>query len=200
MALTAAMRSKPAEVQFRRVWESPTRNTFSMPSVKGFVHKYLDSSKCSVDPFARNKQWATHTNDIHPDTAAQHHMDAEDYLHMLADQGVICDLGILDPPYSPRQISECYKSMGRKVTMTDTQNAVLYSRVKKALRKVLTDDATVLSFGWNSTGMGENMIEILMVNHGAGRNDTICIAEKLTPNPNHDLFAANDPALAGQQS
>lgn len=189
MMLTEAMKVPPKPIEFRRVWECPTRNTFSMPSIKGFVHKYMALSDCSVDPFARNKQWATYTNDINPETAAQYHMDAEDYLLMLAAQGVKCDLGILDPPYSPRQISECYKAMGRKVTMTDTQNAVLYSRVKKALRKVLTPAATVLSFGWNSTGMGENIIEILMVNHGAGRNDTICVAEHMIPSPQGDLLA-----------
>ena len=175
-------------VDFKRIWESPTKNTFDMPAVKGFVQKYLRRAEVSVDPFARNKQWATYTNDIHPETAAQHHMDAEDYLNMLAHDGVKCDLGILDPPYSPRQISECYKAIGKKVTMTDTQNAVLYKRVKNAFKQILVPNAMVLSFGWNSSGMGGEILEILMVNHGGGRNDTICVAEQLVLSPQGDLL------------
>jgi len=40
----------------------------------------------------------------------------------------------------------------------------------------------VLSFGWNSVGMGitrgYEIVEILLVCHGGAHNDTICIAEK----------------------
>lgn len=140
----------------------------------------------SVDPFARNKQWATLTNDINPATAAQYHMDAEDFLKKLAADGWVgrVDLGIFDPPYSPRQIAECYREFGKDVTMTDTQNAVLYARCKAALLPLLTPDAVVLTFGWNSAGMGPGFerIEVLLVSHGAAHNDTICVAERRRDN------------------
>lgn len=171
--------------RFHRAWAMPSGNTFDCAPIAAFVRGYLSESAVSCDPFSRNTRWATHTNDINPNTAAEHHMDAEEFLTMLADQGVRCDLAILDPPYSPRQISECYREAGIKCLMKDTQNATLYSRVKDALVNVLTDDATVLSFGWNSSGMGEvrgfDVVEGLMVCHGAAHNDTLCIAEKRRP-------------------
>lgn len=171
-----------AAVKWSREFANPTGETFSCVPIGGFVRRYLSASKVSVDPFARNKRWATYTNDINPLTAAEYHMDAEEFLRKLATDGLggKVDLGILDPPYSPRQISECYKEAGRTVTMTDTQNAVLYARVKAALLPLLTPSAVVLSFGWNSSGMGPGFerIEIMLVSHGAAHNDTICVAER----------------------
>lgn len=70
-------------------------------------------------------------------------MDAEEFLYILRDEGVLCDLAILDPPYSPRQISEAYKAAGLTVGMKDTQNAALYARVRHALAQILAKDATV---------------------------------------------------------
>lgn len=164
----------------------PNADTFSMPPVAAIVKKYLEQSAVSVDPFARNKRWATHTNDLNPKTLAEHHMDAEHFLVMLASQGVKCDLAIIDPPYSPRQISECYKEAGITVGMKETQNAVLYSRIKSALVPVLTDDAIVLSFGWNSSGMGLKhgfeQKEIHLFCHGGAHNDTICVIEQRKAN------------------
>jgi hypothetical protein len=171
--------------KFSRAWAMPNADTFSVPPIGAFVKGYLYASKVSCDPFARNKRWATHTNDINPKTAAEHHMDAEDFLGMLWAKRVRCDLAIIDPPYSPRQISECYHEAGIKCGMKETQNAALYSRVKNALVEVLTDNAIVLSFGWNSAGMGLRrgfrQIEIMIVCHGGAHNDTICTAEKRLP-------------------
>lgn len=114
-------------------------------------------------------------------------MDAEDFMLMLSKRGVSCDLGIFDPPYSPRQISECYKAAGRTVGMKETQNSVLYSRTKAALMPLLGPEAIVLSFGWNSAGMGIKhgfqIQEIMIVRHGAAHNDTICMAESRIPDP-----------------
>ena len=53
---------------------------------------------------------------------AEYHMDAEAFMVMLSEKGVKCDLAIFDPPYSPRQISECYKEAGITVGMKETQN------------------------------------------------------------------------------
>lgn len=160
----------------------PNSDTFSVKPIGEFVQRYLADSKVSVDPFARNKQWATYTNDLNPETCAQNHMDAEDFMKMLAGFCISCDLGIFDPPYSPRQISECYKAAGRTVGMKETQNSVLYARTKAALMPLLEPGAIVLSFGWNSAGMGIKhgfqIEEIMIVCHGAAHNDTICLAER----------------------
>lgn len=65
--------------------------------------------------------------------------------------------------------------------MQDTQ-ASSWSNWKNQISQLITNDGIVLSFGWNTVGMGKNrkfeIIEILMVCHGGMHNDTICLAEK----------------------
>lgn len=170
-------------MMFSRTWAMPHGDTFSVRPIGEFVQRYMGHSRLSVDPFARNNDWATYTNDINPSTRAQRHLDAETFLLELAREGVAnVDLAILDPPYSPRQISECYKEAGLKVGMKDTQNAALYARVKAALLPLLAPHATILSFGWNSAGMGQKhgfeILEVMLCAHGAAHNDTICMAER----------------------
>jgi hypothetical protein len=174
----------------RRTWAMPSADTFSVKPIGEFVHRHLKG--VSVDPFARNKRWATHTNDLNPETQAEHHMDAEAFLNMLADKGVVADTVLLDPPYSPRQISECYAAAGLKAGMKDTQNAALYARVRKAARRLCRPGTVVLSFGWNSAGMGKGFkrLEMLLVAHGGAHNDTICVAEEMEAEAQLSLEAA----------
>lgn len=108
-------------------------------------------------------------------------MDAREFLAILAAQGIQADLVLLDPPYSPRQISECYRHFGKKATAEDTQNGRLITDCRKLIAKICAPGAVVLSFGWNSAGMGKpwEMEEILIVAHGGAHNDTICVADRL---------------------
>lgn len=167
---------------FSRHWAMPNHDTFSVKPIGDFVKRYLAESTVSVDPFARDKRWATHTNDLNPATQAEHHMDAEDFLKMLGASSVQADLIIFDPPYSPRQISECYKGIGLAVGMKETQSALLYQRVRDAAAPLLKQGGVCLSFGWNSVGMGKRhgfeQIEIMLCCHGGAHNDTICLAER----------------------
>lgn len=160
----------------------PNAETFSVKPIGAFVQRFLVDAKVSVDPFARNRGWATYTNDINPATTAQSHQDAEAFLRALADDGTIADLALFDPPYSPRQVSEHYKAAGLQVTGEDTQNGRLYRRVRDAIDRLMRPGGIVLSFGWQSVGMGVNrgyeLFETMLVAHGGGHNDTICIAER----------------------
>ena len=169
-------------MKFSRKWAMPNHDTFTVPPIGEFVKHYLDKSVVSIDPFARNKKWASFTNDLNPATEAEYHMDAEAFLKMLSVEKVTADLVIFDPPYSPRQISECYKSIGMEVGMKETQSAILYQRVRNAIIPVLEPKGIVLSFGWNTVGMGKKhgfkIKEIMLVCHGGAHNDTICLAEE----------------------
>ena len=155
----------------------PSADTFDVSPIGELVRKYL--AGVSVDPFARNKRWATYTNDLNPSTQAEFHMNAPEFLYMLAERKVKADVILFDPPYSPRQISECYQFVGIPVTTESTQNAALYSSCRKQMRRLCKLGTKVLSFGWNSCGMGEgfSLIEILLVCHGSAHNDTICTVE-----------------------
>ncbi len=160
----------------------PSADTFDVPTIKGFVQKYLMKSKTSIDPFARNKRWATYTNDLNPETAAEYHMDALDFLKIFQDKGESIDLCIFDPPYSIEQCKRSYNNVGRKVTMRDTQIWGRWTELKDVINSIMIVGGIVLSFGWNSIGMGMNrkyeIIDGMIICHGGAHNDTICIAEK----------------------
>jgi len=169
-------------IAFSRHFAMPSAETFGIKPIGDFVRGYMAKATVSVDPFARNRDWATHTNDINPTTSAQSHQDAEAFLADLAASGIRADLALFDPPYSPRQVSEHYKAAGLPVTAEDTQNGRLYKRTRDALDKIMLPGGIVLSFGWQSAGMGigrgYELIETMLVAHGGGHNDTICIAER----------------------
>jgi hypothetical protein len=171
-----------------RKWAMPSADTFDVPPIGEFVKSYLRKSKVSIDPFARNKRWATYTNDLNPDTAAEYHMDAADFLEMLVTKGVKVDLIIFDPPYSPRQIKECYDGIGIKMQQNEAMRGEVFSRYKRHTDNLLEPGGVVLWCGWNSNGMGKKynyaILEILLVAHGSDHNDTICMAEwKLAHQP-----------------
>lgn len=170
-----------------REWAMPSADTFSVKPIELFVRRWLDGAEVTVDPFARNSRLCKYRNDLNPNTAAEYHMDAVEFLAKLADDGVRADAVVVDPPYSPRQISECYAEAGISCGMADTQNAAMYSRVRDAVVSILAPNAVVLSFGWNSVGMGTarefRVEELLLVCHGGSHNDTICLAERYVPHP-----------------
>lgn len=167
---------------FTRTFAMPNARTFDVPPIGAFVRRWLDGSRASVDPFARDQRIATHTNDIDLASAADHHHDAETFLELLHQRCVTCDRALFDPPYSPRQVAEHYRAAGLEVGQKETQTAALYRRVRGALDRIMAPGGVVLSFGWHSNGMGlkrgYRLEEILMVAHGGAHNDTICIAER----------------------
>jgi len=142
------------QIKFYRVWGMPSPDTFDIPPIAGFVQKYLLKSKVSVDPFARNKRWATHTNDINPNTAATLHLEADEFLRRLETDGVKADLLFFDPPYSPRQLKECYNSFGREMQLEDGQTARLRKLWKEAALPILSDDAVVFIIWLEHCGNG----------------------------------------------
>lgn len=165
-------------MKFSRKWAMPSGDTFSIPCIADFVRRYVTG--VVVDPFARNSTFGTITNDLNPETSAQHHMDARAFLAMCKDNDVKADVGIFDPPYSPHQIVVCYQGFGRKPTQNDTQNGKLYRECRDIMRELIVPGGWALSFGWNSCGFGEGFEtkEILLVSHGGAHNDTICCAHQ----------------------
>ena len=167
----------------KRVWAMPNGDTFDVPPIGEMVKRYMRSSKISIDPFARNKRWSTYTNDLNPETAAEYHMDALDFLVMLLNKGVQADLIIFDPPYSIQQSKQIYESFGaQKFTVANAQNVGHWSKEKKVCYELLAVGGYFLHFGWHSNGMGKGrdtqIEELLLVAHGRSHNDTICMAEK----------------------
>ena len=90
------------------------------------------------------------------------------------------DLIVTDPPYSPRQVSECYKNFGVEVTQKTTR-ASFWGNQKKEISRIVKRGGKVITFGWNSGGIGAkygfSIRRILLVAHGGWHNDTICTVE-----------------------
>jgi alkylhydroperoxidase family enzyme len=168
-------------VQTARVWAMPAADTFDCQPIGDMVRRYLRQSKVSIDPFARNKRWATYTNDLNPNTAAQYHMDAYDFLCLLRDSEVVADLIIFDPPYSLRQAKEVYEQFG-EWKFDHTQNAIGWLKEKAVCYDLLAAGGHFLHFGWHTNGLGKKngavVVELLVVAHGRAHNDTLCLAER----------------------
>ena len=168
-------------MKMSREWAMPTHETFTCPPIKHFVERWLDGAKIVVDPFARDSKYGTITNDLNHDTSAQYHLTALEFLARMRQDGVKADVVIFDPPYSLRQIKECYDSIGRGLTMDETQNGG-WAAEKEIISDLLKIDGVFLNFGWSTNGLGKNressIEEILLVAHGRAHNDTICMAER----------------------
>ena len=88
---------------------------------------------------------------------------------------------LFDPPYSYRQISECYKGFGLRATSLDTSNN-FYNRVMNGICDKIEPGGYAISFGWNTNGFGKNRgfypVEYLVVAHGQHHNDTLVTVER----------------------
>lgn len=165
-------------MQINRKWCMPNKNTFDIKPIKEMIDKYMVEG-IIIDPFANKNKIATITNDLDEQYDTNYHMDATDFLKMFKDNSV--DMVLYDPPYSPRQVSECYKNLGKTVNMQTTQ-ASYWSNQKKEIGRILKPNGIVITCGWNSGGIGKKygmeIQEILLVPHGGWHNDTIVTVEK----------------------
>jgi hypothetical protein len=165
------------KVLLDRKWAMPNKNTFSISPILDFIYRHKHDGLW-IDPFANSNKLANITNDLDPQYDTDYHLDAIDFLRQF-DSGSI-DGVLYDPPYSSRQVSESYKSLGYSVNMETTQGAY-WSKLKKEINRIVKPNGRVLSFAWNSGGIGSKygfgLVEVLLVAHGGAHNDTICTAE-----------------------
>ena len=163
-----------------KAWAMPNKHTFDIKPIGKLIESYRPpKGSVSVDPFANKNRIANICNDLDPEYGCDHQMDALDFLKKLRTDGT--DFLLFDPPYSPRQVSECYKALGQTVNMQTTQSS-FWGNLKKEISRVVISGGTVISFGWNSGGIGKSLgfeqVEILIVAHGGWHNDTIATVER----------------------
>ncbi len=168
-----------SNIPMTRIWAMPSKWTFTIKPIKNLLQRYVNDGRNWVDPFAGENSPAEITNDLNKDRKATHHLDALEFLQQQESESAI---GLLyDPPYSFRQASECYKTAGYesawKVTKMD-----YWSNCKNEIARIAKPCGIVISFGWNSNGMGKTrgfeIIEILIIPHGGDKNDTIVTVER----------------------
>jgi hypothetical protein len=158
----------------------PSNETFTIKPVADLLHRHIGETDVVVDPFARNAKYGTWTNDLNPETTAQYHLPACEFCEMLAQEGVVADAVLFDPPYSSRQARECYEGIGHRLSQWESQR--LFADVKDALSRLLRPGGIAVSFGWNSTGFGKlrgyDRLETMLVCHGRSHHDTIVVVER----------------------
>ena len=160
-----------------RKWAMPNKNTFDIKPIYDLIKEEIDDGMW-IDPFANKNKIAKITNDLNKSFDTDYHLDALDFLKLFCPNSV--DGILYDPPYSPRQIKECYESVGLQTTNKDTMSS-FWSNHKKEISRIVKIGGKVITFGWNSGGIGNKygfeIKRILLVPHGGWHNDTICTVE-----------------------
>ena len=87
---------------------------------------------------------------------------------------------LFDPPFSPRQIKECYDMVGMPHDRIWT-NSTFFSVKKDAAARVIRPGGKAICCGWSTNGLGKGrgfqLTRILLVAHGGAHNDTIVTVE-----------------------
>lgn len=165
-------------MKIERVWAMPNKWTFTIKPIKELLQQEVGlgiwvDPFCGLHPIDRMI-----SNDLDPDVPASRHLDAIDFLKDFDSNSV--DGVVFDPPYSPRQVSECYKKLGKTVNMQTTQMSY-WSNLKNEIARILKVNGKAICFGWSTMGLGKGrgfeMTRILIVPHGGNKNDTLCTVE-----------------------
>ena len=170
-------------MKIERVWAMPNKWTFTIKPIKDLLNKHVGSGMMInglwCDPFAGENSPAQETNDLNPERPTKHHLPAQDFLKLFPDNHF--DGVLFDPPYSPRQVKECYDSIGLELSQKDTQQT-FWAACKDEIARITKPGGTVICCGWNSQGIGKSrgfiLEEVLLVPHGGNKNDTIVTVER----------------------
>lgn len=147
-------------IKFERVWAMPDKRTFQIPPIKKLIKEEFQDGNY-LDPFPFEAK-----------------IDCFDFFKSIT---LLHKYAVLDPPYTNRQVSEHYKKNGGKVTGWHTSSGWV-AKVKDELAKLILPGGKVISFGYNTCGLGKTrgfeITRILDVCHGGSHYDTLCTVER----------------------
>jgi hypothetical protein len=151
----------------------PSVWTFQIRPIRKLIDRYLTAR--FIDPFAGKSSPAEITNDIEG-RGATFSLDALEFLRGLGDDSAN---GVLfDPPYS---VEQCLRRYTPKHNGT-AGRAEYWARCKDEIARIVKVGGVCISCCWDSCGIGKlrgfELVEILLVCHGACHNDTIVTVEK----------------------
>ncbi len=165
------------DIRFNRIWSMPNKFTFQIKPIKELLNSYVGDGKGWIDPFAGESSPAEITNDINPERKSKYHLHAVDFCKQL--NGNLYNGVLFDPPYSLRQVKECYDNIGIDMSFEDSK--MFPTNVKNLIALKIKPTGVAICCGWDSVGLGKNrgfeLIELLLVCHGGRHNDTIVTVE-----------------------
>lgn len=169
-----------------REWAMPNSKTFTVIPIRNLIIRYVKddyivldpfANECSISKYIRCKKYIS--NDLDQEYGTDYHLEAQEFLRLFDTDSI--DLVLYDPPYSPRQVKECYNKLDRTVTFSDTSSGY-YTEFKQEISRVLKPEGICITCGWNTNGIGQKYgfkgIEVLDVPHGGNHNDTLVIVEQ----------------------
>lgn len=128
----------------------------------------LDYTYLALDPFARACPWAApQTNDMDPETPAESHLDAIEWVETLTPSATA--IGLVDPPFSDRQANEKY----------GTPN--LYcrpgymSRLQEGVAAAICSGGYIIKCAYNTNSPSPlfELVEVQICHYGGNRNDVL---------------------------
>lgn len=122
-------------MRFERTWAMPSGETFSIPPISETVQRVCKNAKVIVDPFARNSKYGTLTNDLNPETTAEYHEDALEFLKTVKSD--YADVVLFDPPYSITQAATLYKQYGADKLEVNVANMKYWKLCKDNIARIL---------------------------------------------------------------
>ena len=145
-------------IKFQRFWSMPNHETFKIKPIKDLIYEELGLNYVDPFPYPFKK-------------------DAIEYLKSFPASSE-SNL-VFDPPYSQRQLKEMYSNNG--LAFNHPMNNSYWSNCRKEISRIIKPGGKVISFGWNSNGIGKKykfkIIKIVLVAHGSQHNDTIATVE-----------------------
>lgn len=162
----------------------PTIWTFGMKPIRPLFEKYKVGTGW-VDPFAGERSPAEHRNDIE-ERGNPSQMDALEYLKTLPSDSF--NGALFDPPYS---VEQCLRRYTPKQNGT-AGRAEYWAKCKDEIARIVRPNGLCISFCWDSVGVtkkrGFEIIEILLICHGACHNDTIVTIDRKKNNYSERLI------------
>ena len=157
-------------------WAMPNRWTFTIKPIRELLDQEVRGFV--VEPFTGKSEYGSIGNDFNSDMDTLLCHDAIEFLEITSSG--IADTLILDWPFGPRQVTECYQSVGMKTSQLMT-SAKWWADIKDQVSRIVKVGGKVITFGWNSNGIGKSrgfeQNRILTVAHGGNHNDTITTVE-----------------------
>jgi hypothetical protein len=163
---------------FKVTWAMPNKYTFQIPQCYNFISKHImiqsenfGKHPIIIDPFCGTSKIANIRNDMR-----ESGVDSLVWLKRLDPH--VFDVVLFDPPYTPRQLKECYDDIG--MALHDT-TAGYWGKLKDEIVRITAPEGIILSFGYGASQVGMKrgfkIYDGLVILHGGNHNATICMAE-----------------------
>lgn len=138
---------------------------FSNPHIRKIIDKVINDvmfNTCGngliIDPFARESFTRTLpnciTNDLNTEFNTDYNLEFKEFAQTL--QGSVhnnIDLVLFDPPYSLRQLKDCYDGIGKDLDLWQTQN--MWKEGKDIIAAMMPVGSYAISLGWSAAGFGK---------------------------------------------